>query len=106
MEVLVLGVDLSVHLGRRRPRGNPAIPRAPCAPARCRRALRVDSVSRLGRVGPNSISEWAGLAGRHKTGPAAQFGRGPHPAQEAEFIQILVFEFCWTHNFLLYPIKI
>jgi hypothetical protein len=82
----VLGIDLSVHLGHRRPRGNPAVPRAPCAPARCRRALRVGSVSRLGCVGPNSISEWAYLAGRRKTGPAVQFGRGPHPVQEAEFI--------------------
>jgi hypothetical protein len=86
MEVLVLGVDLPVHLGRRRPHGNPAVPRAPCAPTRCERALRVSSVSRLGRVGPDSISEWAGLTGRHKASPAAPFGRGPHPAQEAGFI--------------------
>jgi hypothetical protein len=86
VEVLVLGVDLPVHLDRRRPHGNPAVPRAPCALARCGRALRVGAISRLDCVGPDSVSEWAGLAGRRKAGPAAQFGRGPHPAQEAGFI--------------------
>jgi hypothetical protein len=64
----MLGVDLPVHLVRRRPRGNPTIPRAPCAPTRCGRALCVGSVSRLGRVGPGSVLEWAGLAGRRKAG--------------------------------------
>jgi hypothetical protein len=83
--VLVLSVDFPVHLGRRRPRGNPAIPRAPCAPARCGRALRVGADSRLGCVGPDSVLEWAGLAGRRKAGPVALFGHGPHPAQEAGF---------------------
>jgi hypothetical protein len=64
VEVLVLDVDLPVHLGRQRPRGNPTVPRAPCAPARCERDLRVGSVSRLGRVRPGSVSEWASMAGR------------------------------------------
>jgi hypothetical protein len=82
----VLGVNLPVHLGRWRPRGNSTVPRAPCAPARCGRALQVDAVSRLGCVRPGSVLEWASLAGRSKAGPAAQFGRGPHPAQEAGFI--------------------
>jgi hypothetical protein len=71
VEVLVLSIDFSVHLGRRRPRGNPAVPRAPSAPARCGRALRVGADSRLGCVGPDSVLEWAGLAGRRKTGLAA-----------------------------------
>jgi hypothetical protein len=75
-EVLVLGVNLSVHLGRRRPRGNSTVPRA----------LRVGAVSQLGCVGLGSVLEWAGLAGRSKAGPVAQFGRGPHPAQEGGFI--------------------
>jgi hypothetical protein len=48
VEMLVLGIVLSVHLGRRRPRGNPAVFRAPCAPARWGRALRVGADSRLG----------------------------------------------------------
>jgi hypothetical protein len=50
-------------------------------------AVRTRSVRRLGHVGPNSISEWAGLAGCRKAGPTAQFGRGQHPAQEAGFIK-------------------
>jgi hypothetical protein len=82
----VLGVVLPMHLGRRRPRGNPTVPRAPCAPVRCEHALRVGSVSWLGRVGPDSVSEWAGLAGLRKAGPAASIGCGPDPAQEAGFI--------------------
>jgi hypothetical protein len=85
VEVLVLSVVCSVHLGRRRPRGNSAVPRAPCAPARCGRALHVDADSRLGCFGPDSISERAGLAGHRKASPAAPFGRGPHSAQEAGF---------------------
>jgi hypothetical protein len=62
----VLGVVLSVHLGCQRPHGNPAVPRAPCASVRCGRALRVGSVSQLGRVGPDSVLGLAGLAGRSK----------------------------------------
>jgi hypothetical protein len=85
VEVLVLSVDFLVHLDRQQPRGNPAVPRAPCAPARCGHALRVGADSRLGCVGPDSVSEWAGLAGRRKASLAAPFGRGPHPAQEAGF---------------------
>jgi hypothetical protein len=81
----VLGVVLPVHLGCRRPRGNPAVPRAPCASARCGRALRVSADSQLGCVGPDSVSEWAGLAGRRKARLAAPIGHGPHPAQEAGF---------------------
>jgi hypothetical protein len=39
------------------------------------------------------------LAGRRKADLAAQFGRGPHPAQEAGFIKILFFEFILVfHN--------
>jgi hypothetical protein len=83
--VLVLSVDFPVHLGRRRPRGNLAVPRAPYASARWGRALRVGAESRLGCVGLDSILEWAGLAGRRKAGSVASFGRGPHPAQEAGF---------------------
>jgi hypothetical protein len=53
----------------------------------------------LGRVGPDSISEWAGLVGRRKASPAVQFGRGPHPTQEAGFIKILFSEFILVfHN--------
>jgi hypothetical protein len=66
----MLGVDFPVHLGRRRPHGNPAVPRAPSAPARCGRALRVGADSRLGYVRPDSVLEWASLAGRRKAGPA------------------------------------
>jgi hypothetical protein len=42
-------------------------------------------VGRLGYVGPDSISEWAGLAGCRKASPVALFDRGPHLAQEAGF---------------------
>jgi hypothetical protein len=83
--VVVLSVDFLVHLGRQRPRGNPVVLCAPCAPARCGRAMRVSADSRLGCVGPDSVSEWAGLAGHRKASPAATFGRGPHLAQEAGF---------------------
>jgi hypothetical protein len=94
VEVLVLGVVLPVHLGRQRPRGNSAVSRAPCAPARWGRALRVSADSRLGCVGPDSVAEWAGLAGGRKASPAAPFGRGPQTAQEAGFclkIQFLIY---------------
>jgi hypothetical protein len=40
VEVLMLGVDLPVHLGRRRPRGNPAVPRAGAVRTRSARWLR------------------------------------------------------------------
>jgi hypothetical protein len=79
----VLSIDFPVHLGRQRPRSNPAVPRAPYAPARCGCALRVGADSRLGCVGPDSVSEWAGLVGCRTASPAPPFGRGPHPAQEA-----------------------
>jgi hypothetical protein len=53
----------------------------------------------LGRVGPDSVSEWAGLVGCCKAGLVAQFGRGPHPAQEAGFIKISFFKFILVfHN--------
>jgi hypothetical protein len=65
--------------------GDPAVtPPFPALHAR-RRALHVGADSRPGCVGPDSISEWASLAGRHKASPAVPFGRGPHPAQEAGF---------------------
>jgi hypothetical protein len=66
-QVLVLGVVLPVHLGCQRPRGNPAVPRAPCVSPRCGRALRVGSVSQLDRVGPDLVLEWAKLAGHSKS---------------------------------------
>jgi hypothetical protein len=64
----VLSVVSPVHLSRRRPRGKLVVPRAPCALARCGRALRVDLVSRLGHAGPDSVPGWVGLLGHNGLG--------------------------------------